>query len=95
MQEQMENAIRLEVTQACLKISEAVNRIDVSRQLVDQAQETLRVAENNYKQGQVSNTDYLDAQMDLTRAQIEQAQAEIGHYLAKAYWDKAVGDTDQ
>jgi len=95
LKEQLQSAIELEVTQVCLKIREAANRIDVTRQLVDQAQETFRVTENSYKQGQVSNTEYLDAQMDFTRARIECAQAEIDYNLAKAYWEKSVGDISQ
>ena len=92
LQRQLNNVIELEVTQACLKMKEAMNRILVACEMVNQAQENYRVTENIYKQGQLKNTDFLDAQMDLTRAKIEKTRAEIDYALAKAEWEKTVGE---
>jgi outer membrane protein len=90
-EKQVRLAIRLDVTQACLKIDEAIKKEKSSTELEVQAQETFQVVENSYKQGQVTNSEFLDSQLDLTRAQLLRAQAEIDHALAKANWYRAVG----
>jgi outer membrane protein len=85
--------IELDVRQACSKVNEALQRKQVAQQLVGRADETLRVISSSYKQGTASNTEYLDAQADLTRAQLQKAQAEIDCISAYADWQRAVGMT--
>jgi len=89
---QLQLAIRLDVTQACLQIDEAAKRFKMTTELEQQAGETYQVVENSYKQGQVTNSEYLDAQLDLTRAQLQKAQAEIDYALAEANWLRSVGN---
>ncbi len=88
---QLQLAIRLDVTQACLQIDEAAKRFKMTTELEQQAAETYQMVENSYKQGQVTNSEYLDAQLDLTRAQLQKAQAEIDYALAEANWLRSVG----
>ena len=83
--------IELDVRQACSKVNEALQRKQVAQQFVERAGETLRVISSSYKQGAASNTEYLDAQADLTRAQLQKAQAEIDCLCAYADWQRAVG----
>jgi outer membrane protein TolC len=57
------------------------------------AQESFRVAENLYRQGQSSHTEFFDAQSEYTRSQLARAQAEIDLMLARANWRKAAGES--
>ncbi|MBN2354627.1 TolC family protein, partial [candidate division KSB1 bacterium] len=74
---QVRDAITLDVTQACLQLQEAQKRAAVAAQMEKQAQESFRVTEWRYQQGQASHTDFFDAQSEWTRAQLHKAEAEI------------------
>lgn len=88
---QAQNAITLDVTQACLLLEEARQRLQLTATMEAQAQESFRVTENSYRQGQATHTEFFDAQSELTRAKLQKAQAEIDAALAQANWRRAVG----
>ncbi len=88
---QLRQAIELDVTQACLLLDDASKRLALTRVMADQALESFRVTEQSYRQGMATNTEYLDAQAELTRARLHQVQAEIDLGLAQANWRRAVG----
>ena len=90
-EQQVRLAIRLDVTQACLKVQEARERLELTKQMQQQAEEAFRVTENSFQQGQATNAEYLDAQLDLTRAKLRKAEAEIDYALSLANWRRAVG----
>jgi outer membrane protein len=90
-QRQVEEGVALEVTQAWLRLDEAQKRLSLTAEMEAQAQESFRVAENLYRQGQSSHTEFFDAQSENTRARLTRAQAEIDLMLARANWRKAVG----
>jgi outer membrane protein TolC len=92
---QAEEAVRLEVTQACLRIDEAAKRLGLASRMENQAAESFRVAENLYRQGQLAHADYFDAQSDLTRARTAAADAEIDMLLARSAWRRAAGLSGQ
>jgi outer membrane protein TolC len=87
----VQDAITLDVTQSCLLLDEASKRLQLTTTMETQAQESFRVAENSYKQGQTTHTEYFDAQSELTRAKLQKAQAEIDQALAQANWRRSVG----
>lgn len=89
--QQLRQAIELDVTQACLMLDDARKRLELTHTLADQAQESYRVTEQSYRQGVATHSEYLDAQAEFTRAQLQQAQAEIDLALAQANWRRAVG----
>jgi outer membrane protein len=92
VQRQIEEGVALEVTQACLRLDEARKRLGLTAEMEAQAQESFRVAENLYRQGQSSHTEFFDTQSENIRAQIARAQAEIDLMIARANWRKAVGE---
>jgi outer membrane protein len=92
-QRQVEEGIVLEVTQACLRLDEARERLILTAEMEAQAKESYRVAENFYTQGQSSHTEFFDAQSECTRARLARAQAEIDLMLAFANWRRAVGES--
>ena len=84
-------SIRLDVKQAGLQVNEVIKRIELTGQIENQAEETFRIMENNYRNGVVSNSEFLDSQFDLTRAQLQHTQAEIDYLIALANLNRAVG----
>jgi len=88
---QLREAIVLDVKQAHLRLAEAAKRLEVAGRMAEQARASFAVAEKQYQQGQASNTDYFDAQSELTRALLQQAAADIESDLARANWRRAVG----
>lgn len=88
---QLREAIALDVKQAHLRLNEASKRLEVAGRMAEQARASFAVTEKQYQQGQASNTDYFDAQSELTRALLQQSGADIESDLARANWRRAVG----
>lgn len=95
MVRQARDGITLDVTQACLLLEEANKRLQMTATIEIQAQESFRVTENSYRQGQATHTEFFDAQSELTRAKLQKAQAEIDAALAQANWRRAVGTNEK
>ncbi len=90
-EEKLRQAIKLDVTQSGLRVKEAVKRMQLTKQIVDQSEETFRIVENNFKQGMANNSEFLDVQMDLTRARLQSAQAQVDYLIALANLKRAEG----
>lgn len=83
--------IRLEVEQAYLKFREAEERLNSQRTNVDQARESVRIAELSYKQGLVTNLDVISAQLALTEAETNWTQALHDVTISAVEIKKAIG----
>ena len=93
---QVEQGIKLDVTRAVLQVDETEQRMRLSEKIVSQNQETFRIVENNYKNGMADNSDYLDVQLDLTRARLNLASAQVDYMIARSNLERAQGTiTDQ
>ncbi len=88
---QLREGIALDVKQALLRLSESAKRLQVVARMAEQAQASFAVTEKQFQQGQASHTDYFDAQSELTRALLQQAEVETEFALARANWRRAVG----
>lgn len=84
-------AVVLDVTAAVLRLEEAGKRLALVTEMEAQASEGFRVAENLYKQGQSSHSEFFDAQSEWDRSRTLKAQAEIDVFMARSAWRKAVG----
>jgi outer membrane protein len=91
----LREGIALDVKQAHLRLTESAKRLEVAGRMAEQAQASFAVTQRQYLQGQASNTDYFDAQSELTRARLLQAEAEIESALARANWRRAVGLSEE
>ncbi len=85
----IESALELEVTQAILGITDAKFRKTVAERAVAQASENLRITTDRFKEGILTNTDFLDAEIAasnsrsaLIRVNAELDQAWISYLLA-------------
>jgi outer membrane protein len=87
-------AVVLDVTRAVLRVEEAGKRLALTTEMESQAGEGFRVAENLYRQGQSTHSEFFDAQSEWTRAGTAKVQAEIDLFTAQSEWRKAVGKRD-
>ena len=90
-EQQLREAIRLDVTQAHLQLQETLQRQQLCAVLQDQAEESFRVAERRYQQGVLNHSEYFDQQAALTRARLARAQAEIDYRVGVANLSRSLG----
>jgi len=84
-------AIRFEVRQAILKLKEARESLLSQGKNVEQAQESLRIAELNYSEGLATTLDVSSTQAALTQAKTNYTQALYDYVMSLAQLDKAMG----
>lgn len=89
---QVRDAITLEVTQSFLMLHQALERIRVAQQAVQQAEENYRVTNRRFKEGLAQNSDLLDAEVALLHARTNATQARVDFELAGAHLQKAMGN---
>ncbi len=87
----LENMILFEVRQAALKLSEAKESLLSQEKNVDQAVESLRIAELNFSEGLATTLDVSSVQAALTQAKTNYSQALYDYVMSRAELDKAVG----
>jgi len=90
-QKMIQDGVTLDVTQSFFQANEAKEKIQVSKKTVEQAKENFRVTEDKFKEGMATNTDFLDANGLLTRAQNDYISALADYRISVAKLLKAVG----
>ncbi len=88
----LKDGISLEVTQNYLTMLQAKEKIAVTRQSIEEAQESYRITSEKYKQGVVLTTDLLDAEVALLTAKTANTRALVDYELAQAKLLKAIGE---
>jgi outer membrane protein len=91
-EELLSRAIKLEVEQAYRNLQNALETIAVARKVLNQAEETVRMAEVSYKEGLSTSLERIDAETGLTQAKNNYNQAESNYQIALAQLEKAIGD---
>jgi outer membrane protein TolC len=92
LRDQLRDAITLEVTQHCLALEEARERIAVAERAVRQAEESQRITSTRFKNGAALNTDLLDADVNLLRARTSYTQALVDYELSWAALARVTGE---
>ncbi len=87
----LEDMISFEVRQAVLKLSEAKESLLSQEKNVEQAMESLRIAELNFAEGLATTLDVSSVQAALTQAKTNYSQALYDYVMSRAELDKAVG----
>jgi len=87
----LEDMILFEVRQAILKLSEARESILSQEKNVEQAMESLRIAELNFSEGLATTLDVSSVQSALTQAKTNYSQALYDYVMSRAELDKAIG----
>ncbi len=83
--------VRQEVWDAYASLQEAANAVQAVKALVADAKESLRMAQERYKAGAGTITDFLDAETNLSSAQSQEVQALFQYYVAGAALKRAMG----
>ena len=78
----LEDGISIEVKQTYLTLFEKRTAVELSEEGLKQVKENYRVTHENFYEGISTNTDLLDAQADLTRAEIENVNANVDLLIA-------------
>jgi outer membrane protein len=87
----LQDMIKFEVRQAILKLKEAHESLLSQEKNVEQAQESLRIAELNFTEGMATTLDVSSAQAALSQAKTNYSQALYDCVISRAQLDKAMG----
>jgi outer membrane protein len=88
---QVEDYVKLEITQAISDLNLAQENILSQQENVNQAKESLRIANVQYQNGVLTNLELLDTEFALTVAETNYLQALSDYIIAKAKFEKAIG----
>jgi outer membrane protein TolC len=86
----LEDNIKIQVTQARLKMEEAKKRISAQEKSIMQAEKALSISQTRFKNGVGTQLELIDTQAALTAAKTNYAQALYDFLSAKADWEYAV-----
>ena len=87
----LQDMIKFEVRQAILKLKEAHESLLSQEKNVEQAQESLRIAELNFTEGMATTLDVSSAQAALSQAKTNYSQALYDYVISRAQLEKAMG----
>jgi outer membrane protein TolC len=87
-------AIDVEVRRAQSTLQEAAELVVASKAVVEQAEESVRLAKARFAAGTATQLDVLQSQVDLTQARTNEVQALYNHNVALASLRKAMGVAD-
>ena len=93
--EEAQLSVDVDVRRAISTFQEATELAQVSKQVVGQAEEALRLANARYNSGTATQLDVLTSQVDLTTARLNQLQTFYGYNVAIANLRKAMGQSDE
>ena len=74
-----------------LNKKEAAERIALAQETRAMADENFKLVSNQFHQGLVTNTEFLDAEAQLTKSKIEEWRAIIDYRIAEADYERALG----
>jgi outer membrane protein len=88
----LEDGIRLEVEAAYLTLHAALEAFQAQKQAVELARESFKMSETQYRAGQATNLDVLDARVALNQSELSLLQAGYEYLLANVKLHQAIGD---
>lgn len=91
-EKQIKDLIRLQISQAISDLNLARENIISQQENVNQATESLRIANVQYEKGVLTNLELMDTEFALTVAETNYLQALSDYSIAKAEYQKAIGE---
>ena len=85
-------SIEVEVRQAISSVEEAREILDAAELTIEQATEAVRLADNRYQAGGITQLDVLSSQLELTRAKLEQITAARDYQIQLVRLYRAIGN---
>ncbi len=92
---QVRSTIEFEVRNAYLALLEAKTIINVQRETVAQAQESVRIATLQFENGMITSVGLTDTQLALMQAKVNRLQAQHDYVVGLAKLEKAIGQKIQ
>lgn len=92
---QVKTGVEFEVRNAYLNLIGAQTRIEVQREAVTQAQESVRIANLQFQNGIITTVALTDTQLALAQAEVNRLQAYHDYVVGLARLEKAIGQTLQ
>jgi outer membrane protein len=89
----VEEGLKIQLVQAQLKMKEAEERVLAQKKSLKQAERAVEIAQSRYTNGIGTQLEILDTQSSLTLAQTNYSQAIYDYLVAKAQWEKLIGNT--
>jgi outer membrane protein TolC len=86
-----EEALSLEVHERYLRVAETKEKIAMTKVVVEQAEENLRITQERFESNMTSNTEVLDAENLLTSSRANYANAFYDFQLENALFRSAIG----
>ncbi len=90
-QQKLTRAVQLDIQHTRQAMKEAEQRLKIARENRFLSAENYKLIDDQYKQGVVTNTEFLDAETKLTRAKIEEWTAMADYRIAIADYERALG----
>jgi outer membrane protein TolC len=88
----LEDGIKLEVQSLVNTLDQEIENIKNQKENVDVAEEALRIAETSYKNGVITNLEYMDTQLALLQSRVSYLNSLANYKIAKAQLLKAIGE---
>lgn len=88
----LKDAITLEVTQNYLNVNQNKLKIEISETGVKQAEENMRITTERFKQGIITSSDVIDAEVALLQAKTNYTNSLVDYELSKAKLNKSLGE---
>ena len=85
--------VEFEVRTAYLNLTQAKSSIDVQKETVAQAEESMRIANLRYENGMLTSVELTDAQLALAQAEVNHLQARHDYVVEFARLERAVGQS--
>ncbi len=89
--EQTMTTVEFEVRTAYLVLLEATALLDVQKETVTQAEESVRIANLQFENGMITTVEFTDTQLALTQAKVNRLQAQHDYVVGVAKLEKAIG----
>ena len=89
--QQTKSTVEFEVRNAYLALLEAKTLIDVQRETVAQANESVRIANLQFENGMITTVELTDTQLALMQAKVNRLQAQHDYVVGLAQLEKAIG----
>ncbi|MEK7448860.1 MAG: TolC family protein [Planctomycetota bacterium] len=91
-QSELEQKIYLDLSRAMAQLADARERLSITRLIVRQSEENLKLVQESYKIGKASSVELTDALVTLTNAQTQLVQAQFDYQIAFALIKKTIGE---
>jgi outer membrane protein len=88
-----EEGLKIQIQSAELEMTEAAKRVAGQEQNINEAEKAVRISQTRFSNGVGTQLELLDAQVAMTRAQTNYAQAIYDYLVAEADWEYAVGSS--